>query len=103
MDPDCAQSLNDHAPRGVHTIGADGRHVGMSPARLTLVGAASEKAIRDRRDLGPMSPRDTERVRHLMAAAFADRAAEIERAAKGSPPSGSSPPALSGSPTPEAR
>jgi hypothetical protein len=50
-----------------------------------------------------MSPRDTERVRHLMADAFADRAAEIEHAAKGSPPSGSSPPALSESPTPEAR
>jgi signal transduction histidine kinase len=81
------RSLDDQTTWCIYTIGADGSLIRMNPAGLALVGAASEEAIRGRPYLELVSPRDRERVRGLMADAFAGQTAEFECTAEGPPPS----------------
>ncbi len=87
MDQDCLQSLYDLAPLCLHTIGANGRLIGMNAAGLALVGAASEEAIRGSPYLELVSPQDRDRVRCLLTDAFAGQPAEFEFTAAGPPPS----------------
>ena len=86
MDQDCLRALFDQAPLCIQAIGADGRLVAMNPAGLVQVGADSEDAVRGRPYLDFVSPQDQDRVRRLMAEAFAGQPAEFEFDADGPPP-----------------
>lgn len=86
MDHDCLRALYDRAPLCIHAIGADGRLVAMNPTGLGQVGADSEDAVRGRPYLDFVSPQDRDRVRRLMAEAFAGQPAELEFDAAGPPP-----------------
>jgi PAS domain S-box-containing protein len=86
MDQDCLRALFDQAPLCIQTIGVEGRLVAMNPAGLVQVGADSEDAIRGRPYLDLVSPQDRDRVRRLMAEAFAGQPAEFEFDADGPPP-----------------
>ena len=86
MDQDCLRALFDQAPLCIQAIGADGRLVAMNPAGLGQVGADSEDAVRGRPYLDFVSPQDQDRVRRLMAEAFAGQPAEFEFDAAGPPP-----------------
>lgn len=86
MDPDCLQSLYDRAPLCIHAIGADGCLIAMNPAGRALVGADSVDAVRGRHYLDFVSPQDRDRVRLLLAEAFAGQSAEFEFTAAGPPP-----------------
>ncbi len=83
MGPDRFRILFDQAPVCLHEIGTDGRLLRMNPAGLALVGADSEEAIRGRDYLDFVSPGDQDRIRRLMAAAFAGQACEFEFSAAG--------------------
>jgi len=78
MGLDRFRLLFDRAPVCVHEIDADGRLLAMNPAGLALLGAASEDAMRGRDYLAFVSPPDQDRVRRLIADAFAGHACEFE-------------------------
>lgn len=78
--------MYDRAPLCIHAIGADGCLVGMNPAGRALVGADSEDAVRGRHYVDFVSPQDRDRVRCLLAEAFAGQSAEFEFTAAGPPP-----------------
>jgi PAS domain S-box-containing protein len=86
MDHDCLRALYDHAPLCIHAIGTDGRLVAMNRTGLGQVGADSEDAVRGRPYLDFVSLQDRDRVRRLMAEAFAGQPAEFEFDAAGPPP-----------------
>ncbi len=86
MDQDCLRALYDLAPLCIHAIGADGRLVAMNPTGLGQVGADNEDAVCGRPYLDLVSPQDRDRVRCLMAEAFAGQPAEFEFDAAGPPP-----------------
>lgn len=83
MGPDRFRILFDQAPVCMHEIDADGRLLTMNRAGLALVGADSEEAIRGRDYLDFVGPRDKDRIRRLMADAFAGQACEFEFSAAG--------------------
>lgn len=81
MGTDRFQILFDLAPLCLHEIDTAGRLLTMNQAGLAWVGAASEEAIRGRDYLDFVSPSDQDRVRRLMADAFAGQACEFEYSA----------------------
>lgn len=78
MAADRFAMLFDQAPVCIHEIDANGRLLTMNRAGLALLGAGSEDAIRGRDYLDFVSHRDQDRVRRLMADAFAGQACEFE-------------------------
>jgi PAS domain S-box-containing protein len=78
MGLDRYKILFDQAPVCMDEIDADGRLLSMNPAGLAMMGVVSEEAIRGRDYLAFVSPPDKDRVRRLMAEAFAGQACEFE-------------------------
>jgi len=78
MGLDRYRILFDLAPLCVHEIDADGRLIAMNPAGLAMMGVASEDAIRGRDYLTLVGRSDRDRVRRLMANAFAGQACAFE-------------------------
>jgi signal transduction histidine kinase len=85
MGLDRYRILFDLAPLCVHEINADGRLMAMNPAGLAMMGIANEDAIRGRDYLTLVSRSDRDRVRRLMADAFAGQACAFEFCAAGEP------------------
>jgi PAS domain-containing protein len=83
MDLDSFRTLFHRVPLRINTIGDDGCLVAMNPAGLVQVGADREDGVCGRPCLERVSPQDGERVRCLMAEAFAGRPAEFEFEAAG--------------------
>ncbi len=85
MGLDRYRILFDLAPLCVHEIDTEGRLIAMNPAGLAMMGVANEDAIRGRDYLTLVSRSDRDRVRRLMADAFAGQARALEFCAAGEP------------------